>query len=132
MNADLHGPFAKLFNDFGENFEVIDKNGEDPVECMISNITNEENGVVTLLPGLKHPYEDGDTVIFREVEGMDSLNTDKEPKSINGTIHKIQTINSNSFKIGDTSNYSPYIRNGLVKNIKVPVHISFKSFEETY
>jgi baculoviral IAP repeat-containing protein 6 len=35
MNADLNGPFAKLFNDFGENFEVIDKNGEDPVECMI-------------------------------------------------------------------------------------------------
>jgi hypothetical protein len=38
---------------------------------------------------LKHPYEDGDTVVFREVEGMLAENQEKEPKSINGTIHKI-------------------------------------------
>jgi len=56
----LNGPFARLFNDYGETFEVIDKNGEDPVEVMIKNITNDEEGIVTLLEGVKHPYEDGD------------------------------------------------------------------------
>lgn len=123
MSADLYGPFAKLFNDFGEKFEVLDKNGEDPVECMIANISSEESGVVTLLPGVKHSYEDGDTVVFREVEGMES--TKEEGKSINGSIHKVQVINSNSFKIGDTTHYAKYIRNGIVKNIKVPVEVTF-------
>lgn len=57
MAADLRGPFASLFNDFGEKFEVVDKNGEDPTELMVKHISNEEEGVVTLLDGLKHPYE---------------------------------------------------------------------------
>jgi hypothetical protein len=30
MSVDCFGPFARLFNDFGPKFEVIDKNGEDP------------------------------------------------------------------------------------------------------
>ena len=36
------GPYGYVFNDFGENFEVTDKNGEETVEVMIENITNEE------------------------------------------------------------------------------------------
>lgn len=27
ISADCIGPYAKLFNDFGEKFEVLDKNG---------------------------------------------------------------------------------------------------------
>ena len=27
--ADAYGPFGRIFNDFGENFEILDKNGED-------------------------------------------------------------------------------------------------------
>lgn len=38
--------------------------------------------------------------------------------SINGRLFKIQTINSNSFYIGDTRDFEPYIRNGTAKNIK--------------
>lgn len=38
---------------------------------MIKNITNAEKGVVTLLPGVKHPFEDGEHVIFSEVLGME-------------------------------------------------------------
>jgi len=64
LSADLLGPFARLFNDFGENFEVADKNGEDPVEVMVSSISNDEKGIVKLLDGIKHPYEDGDSVII--------------------------------------------------------------------
>jgi hypothetical protein len=29
---------------------------------MIKSISNEEKGIVTLLPGVKHPYEDGDII----------------------------------------------------------------------
>lgn len=37
---------------------------------MIKNITNEEEGLVTLLDGLKHPYQDGDYIVLSRVEGM--------------------------------------------------------------
>lgn len=38
---------------------------------MVKNISNDEEGVVTLLDGLKHPYEDGDSVLINGVEGME-------------------------------------------------------------
>lgn len=60
--VDTAGPFARLFNDFGPVFEVLDKNGEEASEVIIKNITNEEEGLVTLLQGAKHPYEDGEFV----------------------------------------------------------------------
>jgi ubiquitin-activating enzyme E1 len=52
--------------------------------------------------------------------------------SINGTKHKIQVINVNSFKIGDTTKFSPYVRGGLAKNLKAPVEINFKSLKEIH
>ena len=49
----------------------MDKDGEDLQEVMIQNITIDGNGgVVTLLPGFKHKYEDGDKVMIKEVAGM--------------------------------------------------------------
>jgi hypothetical protein len=55
---------------------------------------------------------------------------DDQIKSINGTIHKVKVINSKSFEIGNTLNYTPYIRNGTVKNIKTPVELSYIPFSE--
>lgn len=46
------------------DFEVLDKNGEECPELFINCITNEENGVVTLLKGQKHNLEDGDHVLI--------------------------------------------------------------------
>lgn len=54
-------------------------------------------------------------------------NEESNKPSINGTIHKIRVININSFEIGDTRGFSNYIRNGIAKNIKTPINISFKS-----
>jgi hypothetical protein len=59
-----------LFNDFG-TLEVLDKNGEEPVESFIEKITNEEEGVVTLMPNQKHVYEDGEMVKISNVKGME-------------------------------------------------------------
>ena len=47
--ADCHGAFARVFNDFGEKFEVLDKNGEELQDVMIKNISNAEVGTVELL-----------------------------------------------------------------------------------
>jgi len=47
--TQLAGVFGRVFNDFGENFEVLDKNGEDLQDVIIRSISNEEQGIVELL-----------------------------------------------------------------------------------
>mmetsp|Transcript_28550 Transcript_28550/g.25456 ORF Transcript_28550/g.25456 Transcript_28550/m.25456 type:complete len:247 (+) Transcript_28550:2470-3210(+) len=128
ISTDTCGPFARLFNDFGKDFLVIDKNGEEAQEVMISGITNEEKGVVTLLQGHKHKFEDGDTISFKNVEGMklkdgplEIEGTKDKIDSINGFKFKVETINASSFKIGDTTKFTPYVGNGLAKQIKTPI-----------
>jgi hypothetical protein len=49
INAEQCGAFGRIFNDFGDKFEVMDKNGEDLQDVMIKGISNEEFGVVELL-----------------------------------------------------------------------------------
>lgn len=131
ITTDCYGPYSRLCNDFGEDFEVIDKNGEDPTEVMIESISKNEKGVVTLLKGSKHPYEDGDVVTISGVDGMTMTKEDGSTVSINGTVHKIKVINSRSFEIGDTTGYSDYIKNGLAKNVKIPIKINFPSIVES-
>lgn len=53
----------------------------------------------------------------------------KSYNNINGKVFQVKVINWNSFSIGDTSNFSTYIRNGLVKNIKLPKTVNYSSFE---
>ncbi len=94
----------------------------------VKEITNDEKGIVTLLDGVKNPFEDGEAVLIRNIEGMKLK--DDNAKSINDTIHKVKVINSKSFEIGNTLNYTPYVRNGTIKNIKTPVELSYKPFSE--
>lgn len=65
INAYQNGLFGKVFNDFGSEFIIQDKNGEELQEVMIKDISYsdiKETTIVTLLPGFKHRYEDGDQI----------------------------------------------------------------------
>lgn len=99
---------------------------------MVKHISNEIAGKVELLVGSKHDFEDGDFVMMDHVIGMDRLikPTDPElPLSINKTIHKVKVINKQSFYIEDTTIYTPFQRNGIVKIVKVPFKIKFQPLE---
>ena len=63
-----------IFNDFGNDFEVVDDNGEEPLSAMVASITNANEGEVTCLDETRHGFEDGDVVVFKEVEGMNEIN----------------------------------------------------------
>lgn len=93
---------------------------------MIENITNEENGLVTLVKGQRHPYEDNEAVRISRVKGMM-----KGQESINGTIHKIKVKDQHSFTIGDTREYSTYEGSGLLRNLKLPFNVDFKTLKES-
>ena len=40
--CDLAGAFGRVFNDFGDKFEVLDRNGEELIDCIIKSVSNEE------------------------------------------------------------------------------------------
>lgn len=135
--ADCVGVFSRVFNDFGDSFEVLDKNGEELQDVMIQKISNEKAGVVELIQNAKHKLEDGDEVVFQGVEGMKlkagMKHDDEQVKSdsINDTIHKVKVLTPYSFTIGDTEKFEAYERNGVAKQLKTKVQFKFKSYAES-
>ncbi|ORZ36115.1 hypothetical protein BCR44DRAFT_1479631 [Catenaria anguillulae PL171] len=120
LAVDTRGLAALGFCDFGADFEIIDTNGEQPVQGMIAAISADaKDGVVTCLDETRHGLEDGDFVTFTEIQGMDKLN-DCEPR-------KVKVLGPYTFSIGDTSGLGTYVRGGIFKQVKLPVRMSFKS-----
>ncbi|KAK2508547.1 hypothetical protein MC885_007636 [Smutsia gigantea] len=117
--ADTRGLFGQLFCDFGEEMILTDANGEQPLSTMISMVTKDSPGVVTCLDDARHGFESGDFVSFSEVQDMIELN-ESHPM-------EIKVLGPYTFSICDTSNFSDYIRGGIVSQVKVPKKISFKS-----
>jgi ubiquitin-activating enzyme E1 len=72
---------------------VRDQTGEQEKAIHIASISQDVEGVVYLHEGKKHGLSDGDTVQFREVQGMEE---------INGKQFKIVIQSKNCFTIGDT------------------------------
>ena len=126
--CSVQGVFGRILNDWGDDFVVLDKNGEQGNEVMIKEITISNPGKVELLTGSKHDLEDGDMVVINNVQGM-TVKT-HESNNINGTYHKIKVINKSSFHIEDTTIYTEFIRNGTIKLVKVPIPIKFQPLEE--
>ena len=85
---------------------------------MIAGITNDEEGVVTCLDESRHDLQDGDTIIFSEVQGMTELN---------GTKRKVKVLGSFTFSIGDTRTLSQYVRGGVATQVKIPTTFNFVS-----
>ena len=107
--ADVYGLFGAVFVDFGPGFQVVDATGEEPKSFLISQVTQEETGVVTTIDMRMHNLEDGDKVRFAEVEGMSELNE--------GT-HTVKVLSPYKFSIGDTRSFEAYTRNGSACQVR--------------
>ncbi|RIA93556.1 ubiquitin-activating emzyme E1 [Glomus cerebriforme] len=123
ISTDVRGLFGIAFNDFGEEFQVIDATGENPITGMVAAITKEVDGVVTCLDESRHGLEDGEYVTFTEIKGMEVLNN-CEPR-------KIKVLGPYTFSIGDTSDYGDYISGGIFTQVKQPKTVQFKSLRES-
>ncbi|RXG67118.1 Ubiquitin-like modifier-activating enzyme 1 [Armadillidium vulgare] len=121
--ASVRGLYGQIFCDFGNSFEVVDTDGENPLSSMIASITKEEKSVVTCLDESRHGFQDGDYVTFSEVQGMTELNGCKPIK--------IEVLGPFTFSIGDTRNYSDYRRGGIVTQVKMPKKVAFKPLKES-
>ncbi|XP_078270319.1 ubiquitin-like modifier-activating enzyme 1 [Rhinoraja longicauda] len=120
--ADTKGLFGHLFCDFGEDFEVTDENGEEPMRANVCRITKGNPGQVTCSDEKHHGFQMGDFVTFSEVQGMTELNNCR-PIEIVGIDHY-------SFSICDTSGFGDYENGGIVMEVKMPQYKTFKSLRE--
>jgi len=118
--TDVHGLFGMVFNDFGKDFACVDPTGENPVSGIVAAI--DSDGLVSALDETRHGLEDGDSVTFSEVEGMDKINN-SEPR-------KVTVKGPYTFSIGDVSSLGAYKRGGLYTQVKMPKIIKFQTLSQ--
>eukprot|EP00455_Lapot_gusevi_P021711 TRINITY_DN2271_c0_g2_i1.p1 TRINITY_DN2271_c0_g2~~TRINITY_DN2271_c0_g2_i1.p1 ORF type:complete len:1029 (-),score=470.59 TRINITY_DN2271_c0_g2_i1:92-3154(-) len=123
ISADIHGLFGSCFVDLGDNFVVSDTTGENPISKILSSISQDDPGVVSVLDESRHGLETGDYVTFEEVEGMVELN-DSAPRPI-------KVLGPYTFSIENTTSYSPYLGGGRVRQVKLPKTVSFVPLEQS-
>lgn len=120
ISCDMYGICARVFCDFGEEFEVFDPTGEEPKEVFIQSITQDNPGVVTCMDNQPHGLQTGQSVVFREVGGMVELN---------GTSRQVSVLSSHSFAVGDTSQLQLYTHGGFFVMVKTPKMCRFETLE---
>ena len=117
------GVYGYTFVDYGDEFMILDENGEDTKSFIVTSIDNGEEPVVIVHEDKKHSFHDDSYVKFTEVQGMTQIN---ETDPI-----RISVIDRFSFKLKlDTSKFDPYTREGIVGEVKVPKKHKFNSLRE--
>ncbi|RID69440.1 hypothetical protein BRARA_C01534 [Brassica rapa] len=123
VKADVRGLFGSVFCDFGPEFAVLDVDGEEPHTGIIASISNENQAFISCVDDERLEFEDGDLVVFSEVEGMTELN--------DGKLRKIKSARPYSFTLEeDTTGYGTYVKGGIVTQVKQPKLLNFKPLRE--
>ncbi|XP_011363035.1 ubiquitin-like modifier-activating enzyme 7 isoform X2 [Pteropus vampyrus] len=120
--ADTRGLMGQLFCDFGENFTVQDPTEAEPMTATIQHISKGSPGILTLRKEADaHYFHNGDLVTFSSIEGMVELNhCDPRP---------IHVQEDGTLEIGDTSNFSCYLRGGAVTEVKSSQTVSHEPLD---
>ncbi|ETV65918.1 hypothetical protein, variant [Aphanomyces astaci] len=146
------GAFGYAFTDFGPAFLTHDATGENPITRIITDISSDDDGLVSLLgpddDGKMHELPDSDHdgwIDISEVEGM--VNLDDPTQNINTMgPYRIKFASKNVFRngkqvpvfdpyhlklVGGTRRFSPYVGGGMFTQSKQPFTTHFRSFHET-
>ncbi|RLM86686.1 Ubiquitin-activating enzyme E1 3 [Panicum miliaceum] len=123
IKAEVCGLFASVFCDFGPEFTVLDVDGEDPHTGIIASISDDSSAMVSRVDDEWLEFQDGDLVVFSEVQGMAELN--------DGKPRKVKNARPFSFSIEeDTCSYGVYTKGGIVTQVKEPKLLHFKSLRD--
>lgn len=123
IKAEVRGLFGSVFCDFGPEFTVFDVDGEEPRTGIIASISNDNRALVSCVDDERLEFQDGDLVVFSEVQGMTELTDGKPRKIINARPYSF-TLEE------DTTNYGPYQKGGIVTQVKQPKVLHFKPLRE--
>ncbi|KAE8711543.1 Ubiquitin-activating enzyme E1 2 [Hibiscus syriacus] len=123
IKTEVRGLFGTVFCDFGPEFTVFDVDGEEPHTGIIASISNDNPALVSCVDDERLEFEDGDLVVFSEVQGMTELN--------DGKPRKIKSARPYSFTLEeDTTNFGTYVKGGIVTQVKQPKVLNFKPLKE--
>ncbi|XP_062189281.1 ubiquitin-activating enzyme E1 3 isoform X2 [Phragmites australis] len=123
IKAEVCGLFGSVFCDFGPEFTVLDVDGEEPHTGIIASISNDSPAIVSCVDDERIEFQDGDLVVFSEVQGMAELN--------DGKPRKVKNARPFSFSIDeDTSSYGIYTKGGIVTQVKEPKVLRFKALRD--
>ncbi|CAN8256966.1 unnamed protein product [Cochlearia groenlandica] len=123
VRTDVRGLFGSVFCDFGPEFAVLDVDGEEPHTGIIASISNENQAFVSCVDDERLEFQDGDLVVFSEVEGMTEIN--------DGKPRKVKSARPYSFLLeDDTTGYGTYVKGGIVTQVKQPKLLNFKPLRE--
>ena len=121
----IFGLYGCVFVDYGQEFLIFDKNGEEDKSYIVSHISNANPGSVTVHEDKRHNFTDGDYVTFREVQGMTELNDQPPMKVQFGGPYTINLAEINTEGMGQ------YTLGGIIQQVKVPEKMEFKSFKDS-
>ncbi|XXG44320.1 hypothetical protein AAC387_Pa01g4156 [Persea americana] len=123
IKSEVRGLFGSVFCDFGPEFTVFDVDGKDPHTGIIASISNDSPALVSCVDDERLEFEDGDQVVFSEVQGMTELN-DGKPRKVKNTRPYSFTLEE------DTLNFGQYEKGGIVTQVKQPKILNFKPLRE--
>jgi len=118
--------FGMIFCDFGDNFVVSDKDGENPISCQVEEILCTNPAVVKVLEDHgRHGLETGDCVTFDRVNGLQGLLEMKKEYEIKVTgMYTFELVGC------DFSKAEAPATQGYITQVKKPVQVSFKSLKD--
>lgn len=126
--AECKGVYIRLFCDFGKEFEVLDRDGEEPAECFVKNVDLEKM-TIELLPNSQHDIRCLDHVTLEEIECQEG-----EGEQLNESIWEVADFEKKHIllvkEVGEKKQYRGYLRNGKLKQLKIPSKINFDHYEE--
>ncbi|CAL9111808.1 unnamed protein product [Musa acuminata var. zebrina] len=123
IRCEVRGLFGSVFCDFGPEFTVFDLDGEEPHTGIIASISSDNPALVSCVDDERLEFQDGDLVVFSEVQGMTELN--------DGKPRKIKSARPYSFILDeDTTQFGAYKKGGIVTQIKEPKVLRFRTLRE--
>ncbi|KAJ0987624.1 hypothetical protein J5N97_005980 [Dioscorea zingiberensis] len=122
IKAEVRGLFGTIFCDFGPEFTIVD-DGAEPHVGIIVSISNGNPAEVDCLGTKELEFQDGDLVVFSEVEGMTELN--------DGQVRRIKKVMEYAFTLeDDTTSFGGYESRGIVTQVKQPKVLKFKPLRD--
>ncbi|CAD8122682.1 unnamed protein product [Paramecium sonneborni] len=114
--AQTRNIFVRIVTDFGNDFTVLDKDGEQLSELNIENITN---NVVTLFKNQNHNLTENDFVLIQEVK--------QQPGNGNSynQLFQIKNVKRSSFELNTNKIFTNYISHGIAYQQKQPIKLQF-------
>jgi len=120
--------FGEVFCDFGIDFIVSDKDGETPVSCQVESILPANPACVKVLEDQgRHGLETGDFVKFTRVNELDNYFTKHPDKE-----YEVKVTGPFTFELVglDLSGCAIAASQGYINQVKKPVTLSFRSYED--